>query len=566
MLLKNSSNLSVKDLGKKIKLNGWVQNSRRLGSLIFLDLRDIHGITQIVFSNTSKFFALAETLRKEYVVSIEGKLTKRKSPNLKIKSGKYEVIAENLVIFSSAKRIPLLIAKETDALENIRMKYRYLDLRRPNIKHILLTRSKFLQVTREFFSKNDFHEIETPILSRPTPEGARDFLVPSRIVKNGFFALPQSPQIYKQLLMIAGFEKYFQIAKVFRDEDSRNDRQVEFSQLDIEASFTTEKEVMNFTENYLKLVFKKILNLDFKTKFPVLTYQEAMLKYGSDKPDLRYKLHIEEDTNLFKTLESDLIKKLLTKENKFQYLKLDQELSSKQHKELETYAKSVGASGLMFFAFNKDTKKYTGFLSKYINNEIKKKFKETKSYSVLAIIDKQMNGCKILGSLRTKLASLGYVKIPANQYKFAWITNWPLFELNSEKQLTSVHHPFTAPELENPNLEKLSLDQLLNLKSKAYDITLNGSEIGGGSLRIHNKDLQYKIFAALGFSQKEVDQKFSYFIKAFDYGVPPHGGIALGIDRILQIITNANSIREVIAFPKNTSGYAEMEDAPTEMD
>lgn len=558
----NSSNINLKTVGKKITLEGFVQKSRRMGSLIFIDLRDIYGITQIIFSSNSKDYKLAEKLRSEYVIKVTGNVIKRKSINKNIKTGMIEIEGLDLVIYSKAKQTPLIIADKTDALESVRMKYRYLDLRRNTIKDKIIFRSKFMKFTRDFFYNNNFNEIETPILSKPTPEGARDFIVPSRLNPDKFFALPQSPQIYKQLLMSAGFEKYFQIAKVFRDEDSRKDRQIEFTQLDIEMSFVNQDEVMSLTEKYLKKLVKDLLNININEKFEIIDYDKAIDIYGTDRPDLRFDLRLNNGNDIFKNVKSDLISKQIKKGDSFRYIKLDQALSGKEHKELENYIKAIGGKGIMFFSYNASQKKYNGFLSKFLNDDIKKYFGTKNDFSILAILGEYYESSNLLGQLRNKLASL-YLELKS-ELKFCWVTNWPLFIKNPDTNSpTSMHHPFTRPI--DSEFYKSPKD-IYNKKAYAYDIILNGIEIGGGSLRIYNKELQYEVFKILGLKEKQINDKFSYFINAFDYGMPPHGGIALGVDRIIQIVTNANSIRDVIAFPKSTSGYSEMEEAPTNIE
>lgn len=556
----NAGELTLKNKGQEVKLYGWVSKSRRMGSLIFADIRDRYGITQVVFSQDNDNFEVANKLRSEYVVEVIGKVIERKSKNKNIPTGDIEIEVSSLEILSKASQTPLIIADETDALENTRMKYRYLDLRRPSVQNKLIMRSKFNNYTRNFFNDNSFIEVETPILTKPTPEGARDFLIPSRVAPGKFFALPQSPQMYKQLLMISGIDKYFQIAKVFRDEDSRKDRQVEFTQLDVEMSFMNEQEVMNLLEKYIKGFMKEFKGIDFKEDFIKIDYDDALNKYGSDRPDIRYDLELSDGTELFGSIESDIIKNSIKSGSVVKYLKVDKKLSGKNHKELEEIVKQNGGKGLMFYSYDSKEKSYAGFLSKFLNDEIKEKFGEDTDYSILAVVAPWLEACELMGVVRQEVAQR-YIEFDENQYKFSWIVNWPLFFYDKEsKEYSSMHHPFTRPSKET---EKFLDTDPSKVRSIAYDIVLNGSEIGGGSLRIFDQEMQKKVFEILGLTQEEIDEKFSFFIEAFKYGAPPHGGIAFGIDRIMQILTDSNSIREVIAFPKSTSGVAEMESAPT---
>ncbi|NQX83730.1 MAG: aspartate--tRNA ligase [Mycoplasmataceae bacterium] len=562
------NDLSIKNKGESVSVSGWVQKSRRMGSLIFVDVRDVTGIVQLVFSDKGELFKKAESLRNEFVIQSTGKVVERKSKNKNIKTGDIEIICDSLNILSKSSRLPMLIQDDTDALENVRMNYRYLDLRRPVMRDRIIARSNFNKITHDYFNENGFINIETPILTKPTPEGARDFLVPSRVVPGSFFSLPQSPQLYKQLLMISGFDKYYQIAKVFRDEDSRKDRQVEFTQLDIEMSFMSIDEIMNTLEEYVKLVFRKLDNFSGSEKFERISYDNAMNTYGSDRPDTRFNLLLNDGVELFKDIDVNFIKDSISKKKTIKYIKLDKKLSGKDHKELESFVKSHGANGLLFYSFDSSTKNYSGFLSKHItqNEKAYKKFKsnfgENNDYSFLAIIGDWKQTCEQLGSLRLELSNR-YLTVDNSLRNFIWVTDWPLFEYDKETKLfSSVHHPFTKPTSETA--QYLDTDPA-KVRSLAYDIVLNGSEIGGGSLRIHDKEMQYKVFEILGLSKNEIKEKFSFFIDAFEFGVPPHGGIAFGVDRIMQIITDSSSIRDVIAFPKSTSGVAEMEKAPSNM-
>lgn len=562
------NDLSIKNKGEKISIYGWVQKTRRMGSLIFVDVRDVSGIVQLVFSDKGDLFNKAESLRNEFVIHSTGKVIERKSKNKNIKTGDIEIECDSLNILSKSSRLPMLIQDETDALENVRMNYRYLDLRRPVMKNRIIARSNFNKITHDFFHKNGFINIETPILTKPTPEGARDFLVPSRVIPGKFFSLPQSPQLYKQLLMISGFDKYYQIAKVFRDEDSRKDRQVEFTQLDIEMSFMNMEDIMKTFEEYIKVVFKKLDNFSSSDSFDRITYDKAMNTYGSDRPDTRFELLVNDGAELFRDIDVDFIKNSITKKKTFKYIKIDKKLSGKDHKELEKFVKSVGASGLLFYSYDSNAKNYSGFLSKHITQnektyrKIKNEFGEKEDYSFLAIIGDWKQTCDQIGSLRLELAKR-YLEIKENLRNFVWVTDWPLFEYDEEtNSFSSVHHPFTKPTEETSKYLETDPSKV---KSLAYDIVLNGSEIGGGSLRIHDKEMQYKVFKILGLNKEEIEEKFSFFIEAFEFGVPPHGGIAFGVDRIMQIITGSSSIRDVIAFPKSTSGVAEMEKAPSTM-
>lgn len=556
--------INQKHLSKKIEICGWIKKVRKLGSLIFIDLYDLTGYCQIIVENTNQHFIFCEKLTKESTIKVIGIVRKRKSPNLEISTGKYEIVLHEITLFSLAKTPPLLIQDDTDALEDVRLKYRYLDLRRPIMQKNIIFRSKVMNAIRSFLIENNFFEIETPILSKQTPEGARDYLVPTRLGK--FYALPQSPQLYKQLLMVAGFLKYFQIARCFRDEDQRADRQPEFTQLDIETSFLTKEEIMNIVELMIKSVFKKALDEDIKTPFIKMDYETCMNLYGTDKPDLRFDIPITDVSNFFAKTKNNIFKNVLKNDQKIKALIIkDYIIDKKILKNLEKFAIDNKALGIFYVFKNKDksiTQKISSFLEDEIVLNLFDNYK-IKTGTIIFVAAKKEISLKALGAIRSNLPNYLDIKFK-NKYAFLWVIDWPLFEYDEEnKKYASAHHPFTMPTINT--IDFLDKD-LSKVKAQAYDIVLNGYEIGGGSVRIHEENLQKKVFSILGLSDKEIVEKFGFLLNAFNYGVPPHAGIAFGLDRLIMILINSNTIKDTIAFPKNSNGIDMMLNSPSDID
>lgn len=558
------NDISNKHLNKKVSLNGWVKKNRKLGNLIFIDLYDRTGIVQIVVDEKNKFFSQCQGITKESVINVVGKVVKRSNPNKDLPTGDFEVLLEELTIFSKSKTPPFLIQEQTDGLEDIRLKYRYLDLRRSNVQKNIILRSNIINSFRSFFVDNGFIEVETPYLSKQTPEGARDYLVPTR--NQTFYALPQSPQIYKQLLMVSGMMRYFQVARCFRDEDLRADRQPEFTQLDLEMSFVKQDDIISVMEEAFKFVFKKALNINIKTPFERMDYEYAMNNYGSDKPDLRFDYKIIDFGKYFKNTNFMIFKNILSKNGFIKGLLIDtKELGKNEIKLLEKVALDNGAKGLAWLTL-KNKEVTNGSIAKVIEkeiiNEIAKDFKFNNG-TIVFVADSLDTTLKSLGAIRKELPKVADVKLN-KQFAFAWIVNWPLYEYSEEeKRFVSAHHPFTSPSIET--LTNFDTDKK-NAKAQAYDIVLNGYEVGGGSIRIYDKEIQKRVFKSLGLSDKEINDKFGFLLSAFEYGVPPHGGIALGLDRLVMIMTDSESIRDVIAFPKNSKGIDSMMNTPSNVD
>lgn len=548
--------LDDKDVNKKVTLSGWCSTRRDHGGVIFIDLRDRYGLTQVVFdpSFNQEPHKTAEGLGREDVICVSGIVKHRKKgmENPKLKTGDIEVFIEKIDILSEAETPPLEVDDRIVTNEDTRLKYRYLDLRRSSMQQNFITRHKIVKAVRDYFDSIGFLEIETPILAKSTPEGARDYLVPSRIHAGKFYALPQSPQIFKQLLMVSGFDRYFQIAKCFRDEDLRADRQPEFTQIDAEMSFIDEEDIMEVIEGMLKHIWRVILNRDVKTPFPRLSYDEAISKYGLDKPDARFELHLLDITDIVKNSNFEVFTKAVKQNGIVKCINAKNcaSFSRTVIEELTSFAAIYGAKGL---AWMKVTDKglessIVKFFDEKVQKELIKATKAEKDDLLLFVGDvnhKIVNDS--LGNLRVELAKRLKL-IDSNHFNFLWVTDFPLIEYSEEEQkYVAVHHPFTSPKDEDIELLDKSPEKA---KAKAYDIVLNGTEIGGGSIRIHRSDVQAKMFSALGMSKEEAKLRFGFLLEAFKYGTPPHGGIALGLDRIVAILTNNESIREVIAFPK----------------
>lgn len=562
--------LTVEDVDKYVVVMGWVQRRRDHGGLVFIDLRDRTGIVQVVFSNevSSEAFEKVQSVRSEYVLAIEGKVVKRSPENVnpKISTGEIEIYANTLKILSKSETPPFPIEDRSNVSEAIRLKYRYLDLRRPSMQKNLMTRFKITKVVRDFLNKNGFIEIETPLLIKSTPEGARDYLVPSRIYPGKFYALPQSPQIFKQLLMISGFDKYYQIAKCLRDEDLRADRQPEFTQIDIEMSFVEVEDVLKINEKMIAEIFKETLGIDVPIPFKRLSYQESMERFGTDKPDLRFGMELRDLSDIVTQSEFNVFKTALKNNGSVRGINVKGAASMprRQLDELVEFAKTYGAKGLLWMQVFKNEVKSpaTKFLSEEEMKKILERLESEAGDLLLIVADKDEIVFDTLAHLRLELGKR-FNLIDENKYEFVWIVDFPLLEYDEEeKRYVAKHHPFTAPKDEDIDL--LEKDPL-KVRAKAYDIVLNGVEIGGGSIRIHDTELQKRMFKVLGFSEEKAWERFGFLMEAFKYGAPPHGGIAYGLDRLAMIITGSDTIRDVIAFPKTQNAVCLMTDAPSEV-
>ena len=564
--------VSSSNIGEKVTVMGWVQKRRNLGSLIFIDLRDRSGLLQIVFDEDSvgaEGFAKAGTLRSEYVVAIEGNVQKRSAAvNENLKTGDIEVIATSLRILSESQTPPFAIEENSQTKEDIRLKYRYLDLRRPDIQRNLMLKSRVLGLMRQFMANEGFLEIETPILCKSTPEGARDYLVPSRVHPGNFYALPQSPQLFKQLLMASGYDRYFQIARCFRDEDLRADRQPEFTQADMELSFVDIEDVLDVNERLLKYVFKEAIGVDIQLPLPRMPWQEAMDRFGSDKPDTRFGMELVDVSDVVKGSGFGVFTGALENGGSVRGINVEGQgaMPRKKIDKLVEHAKGCGAKGLAYLCVNEDGTYKSSFAKFMTEDELKalvEKMNGKPGDLLLFAADKNKIVWNVLGALRLQLGEeLGLMD--ENQYNFLWVTEFPLLEWSDEEnRFMAMHHPFTMPMEED--WDKIDTDPGA-VRAKAYDIVLNGTELGGGSVRIHQDDIQEKMFEVLGFTKERAHEQFGFLLDAFSYGVPPHAGLAYGVDRMIMHMVHADSIRDVIAFPKVKDASDLMSEAPGTVD
>lgn len=561
--------LRLEDAGKEVVLNGWVAKARSLGGLVFVDIRDKSGITQITFNEDigEELLEKAKSLRSEYVIGVTGTVKKRSSKNDNLPTGAIEVFATDLVIYSEADTPPIYIKDDDNVDENLRLKYRYLDLRKSKMQRNLSFRHRLTKLVRDYFDENGFTEVETPMLIKPTPEGARDYLVPSRVNQGSFYALPQSPQMFKQLLMVAGTDRYFQIVKCFRDEDLRADRQPEFTQIDLEMSFADSDDVIGMQEGLLKRIMKELKGIDINTPFPRLTYKEAMERYGSDKPDTRFDIELNKLNDIFEESDFMVFKDALETGGDIRGISVPggaAEFSRKKIDKLTDEAKHYGAKGLLWIKVEEDG--FSSSASKFLNDAELIKVAErcgSKPGDIIFIVSAQPKVVfDTLGWLRRKIAGILGL-LDDNKFNFLWVVDFPMFEKDDEGNLKAMHHPFTQPKLDE--LDKLDGD-ILSLNADAYDIVLNGVELGGGSIRIHDRELQDKMFKVLGLGEEERMEKFGFFIEAFKYGAPPHAGLAYGLDRMVMLLLGESSIREVIAFPKNANAECPVSEAPGKAD
>lgn len=561
--------LRLEDAGKEVVLNGWVAKARSLGGLVFVDIRDKSGITQITFNEDipEELLEKAKSLRSEYVIGVTGMVKERSSKNDNLPTGAIEVFANDLVIYSEADTPPIYIKDDDNVDENLRLKYRYLDLRKRKMQRNLSFRHRLTKLVRDYFDENGFTEVETPMLIKPTPEGARDYLVPSRVNQGSFYALPQSPQMFKQLLMVAGTDRYFQIVKCFRDEDLRADRQPEFTQIDLEMSFADSDDVISMQEGLLKRIMKELKGIDIDTPFPRLTYKEAMERYGSDKPDTRFDIELNNLNDIFEESDFMVFKDALETGGDIRGISIPggaAEFSRKKIDKLTDEAKHYGAKGLLWIKVEEDG--FSSSASKFLNDGELTKVAErcgSKPGDIIFIVSAQPKVVfDTLGWLRRKIAGILGL-LDDNKFNFLWVVDFPMFEKDDEGKLKAMHHPFTQPKLDE--LDKLDGD-ILSLNADAYDIVLNGVELGGGSIRIHDRELQDKMFKVLGLGEEERMEKFGFFIEAFKYGAPPHAGLAYGLDRMVMLLLGESSIREVIAFPKNANAECPVSEAPGKAD
>lgn len=561
----NNGELRLQDVNSEVTLCGWVAKRRNFGALVFIDLRDRYGITQLVFNED--IATQISDVRNEYVLQVKGTVVERKDKNPKLATGEIEVVVREVKIVNTAITTPMIIADETDALEDTRLKYRYLDLRRPVLQKNLILRNRITLLVRNYLAKYGFTEVETPILCRSTPEGARDYLVPSRISKGQFYALPQSPQLYKQLLMVGGMDRYFQIARCFRDEDLRADRQPEFSQIDIEMSFVDEEDIWSMTEGLMKEIFKDIKGIDLP-EFKRIPYDTCMEKYGSDKPDLRFDMPLYNVSEVFANTEFKVFENCLNEGGIIQAMNVKNgadKFSRKQLDKLQDYVKVYGAKALANLKLTAEG--FAGSVTKVLSDAEKEALRTMLNIEendiVFFVADKKKVAQSSLGALRVKLGH-DLDLINKDAYEFLWVTDFPMFEYGeNENRYVAAHHPFTSPNLED--VDKLLSDPA-HCYSRAYDLVLNGYELLSGSIRIHDQKLQEKVFEAIGMTLEEAHEKFSWFMDAFQYGTPPHGGVGIGLERLTMILAGTDNIRDVVAFPKTASASDLMAQAPSPVD
>jgi aspartyl-tRNA synthetase len=558
------------DIGKKVTVMGWVQRNRNLGGLQFIDLRDREGILQVVFRDNldEQILEKAKSARSEFCIGVIGEIAKRESINSNMPTGMIELIAEDIKIFSASETPPIYIKEDLDASESVRLKYRYLDLRRPDMQKILKIRHKATKAVRDYLDLNGFLEMETPILTKSTPEGARDYLVPSRNYPGMFYALPQSPQIFKQLLMVSGFDRYFQVAKCFRDEDLRANRQPEFTQIDLEMSFVEEDEIMRINEGLIAHVFKEVLGKEVKLPIKRMVYKEAMEKYGSDKPDLRFGMEITDLSEIVKGVDFKVFSDALTSGGSVRALcvKDGASMGRKDIDRLGEFVKTFKAKGLAWIQLKEGSVKspIAKFLKEDEVTSIVNTMKAEDGDLILIVADKNTVVFKSLGELRLELSrKLDLVK-DKNEFNFTWITEFPLLEYSEEEgRFMACHHPFTMPMDED--LKYIDSDPG-RVRAKAYDLVLNGEELGGGSIRIHSTEIQEKMFEVLGFTKESAWERFGFLLEAFKFGPPPHGGLAFGLDRLIMFLAGTDNIKDVIAFPKNQNAYCPLSEAPNVVD
>ncbi len=564
--------IDEKYVGKKVVVKGWVSKRRDLGNLIFIDVRDRMGVVQCVFSGekNNELHELASTLRNEFVISIEGEVVLRNENTVhdKITTGKVEIIADKLEILSKAKTLPFVLDDASLSSEELRLKYRYLDLRRMELAEVLHLRSKITKATRDYLDNNMFVDVETPILTKSTPEGARDYLVPSRVHPGEFYALPQSPQLFKQLLMVAGFDRYYQVARCFRDEDLRADRQPDFTQIDMEMSFMSQEEILTMIEGLIAHVMKEVKGIDVVTPFPRLDYEEAMERFGSDKPDTRFGMELKDVSDLVKNLDFKVFSNAVEQGGAVKCIVAKgcaEQYSRKDIDALGKYVANYGAKGLAWVKVTEEG--LNGAIAKFFTDEVAQELVARVDAEVGDIILFAADSKKVcyasLGALRQKLAA-DLDLIDKDKYNYLWVVNWPLLEYDEERgKYSAAHHPFTMPKIEDVELLETAPEKAY---AQAYDIVLNGYELGGGSIRIYDKDVQSSMFKALGFSEEEAKSQFGFLLDAFEYGVPPHGGCALGLDRFVMLLAGRDNLRDTIAFPKTAAAADPMTQAPSPVD
>lgn len=558
------------NIGSKITLMGWVQRNRKLGGLEFIDLRDRTGIMQIVFGEeiNAESFEKAKSVRPEYCIAVTGEVVKRQSPNENMPTGMVELLCEEIKILSESDTPPIYIKENLDAAENIRLKYRYLDLRRPDMHRIFAIRSKTTKVIRDYLEENNFLDVETPVLGKSTPEGARDYLVPSRNYQGKFYALPQSPQLYKQLLMMSGFDRYYQIAKCFRDEDLRANRQPEFTQVDMELSFVEQDDVMALNEGLIARVFKEVIGVDVQLPIKRMTFKDAMEKYGSDKPDLRFGMEITNITEAVKDMDFVVFKSAIENGGSVRALCLKggASLGRKPIDKLGEFVKTYRVKGLAWIQLKEDGVKSS--LAKFLTDDVTENIVKTMGAetgdAIFIVADKDSVVLQSLGALRLELAKQFDLIKDKNEFNFTWVTEFPFFEYSEEEErFKACHHPFTSPMDED--LEFVESDPA-RVRAKAYDLVLNGEELGGGSIRIHDSAVQERMLKALGFTEERAWESFGFLLQALKFGAPPHGGLAFGLDRMVMFLAGTENIKDVIAFPKNQNAFCYLSEAPNVVD